>query len=350
MRVALVCPYDLSVPGGVQNQVLGWAKELTRRGHDARVLAPGTGAPAGVPVAWNGSVARIAWGPDAAYAVRSWLRSVDADVVHVHEPTAPSLGWWALRHATRRWPTVATFHQAGTPPWALRWARRGLGRSLGELGAAICVSRTALDAAAPLRLPAPVVIGNGVDVAAWSQAAEWPRRSAVAFLGRRGDPRKGYRLFEDAARALSADYPDVEWWALGPGDPVRAPVVEPEGPGAVDPASLRRRLGEASIVVVPNLGGESFGLVLVEALAAGARVVASDLPAFTDVLQGAGATFPTGDGDALRLTLAAMLEGRDELHERENRMAVARAYSWDAVGDRILEQYRRAERRAGGTR
>lgn len=347
MRVALVCPYDPAVPGGVQNHVLGLAAALRAAGHRAQVLAPGLGAPRGTPVRWNGSIARIAWGPHVAVAVRRWLDAQDPDLVHVHEPTAPSVGWHALRHAHRRWPTVATFHQAGTPAPLLALARRGLGGALRDLGAAICVSEVARAAAGPLRLPAPVVIPNGVAVDDWAAAGHWPPEPAVAFIGRRGDPRKGFATFAAAARRLAPTHPHVAWWALGPGGPVGAPLTLPDGPGPLPTRTLRERVGRAAIVVAPNTGHESFGMVLVEALAAGARVVASDLAAFRAVLdQGRwGDLVPVGDPAALAAAVAALLDQPDDPASRRARIAHARTYSWHPVLAQILAQYHRARAR-----
>lgn len=345
MRVALVCPYDLAVPGGVQNHILEWASTLRALGHEAHVLAPGAGAPHGLPIRWNGSVARIAWGPHVARCVHRWLAAVNPHVVHVHEPTAPSVAWHALRWSHRRWPTVATFHQSGTSARALVLARRSLGRALSELDTTICVSSTALRAAAPLGLRQPVVIPNGVDVRRWREQAAGRRQRAVAFVGRRNDPRKGFDLFAQATSRLAPEHPTVQWWALGPGGPVPEPVTEPEGPGPVPPTRLRERVGQASVVVAPNLHGESFGLVLVEALAAGARVVAADLPAFRDVLPapGRGVAFHrAGDGEALQEQLAQMLAASDSESDRRARQEHAETFSWDRIAGAILQQYRRA--------
>lgn len=363
MRVALVCPYDLARPGGVQNHVLGLAAALRAAGHDARVLAPsvertsvertgvGQQISGGVSVRWNGSVAPVVWGPRTANAVRRWLLCVDPDLVHVHEPTAPSVGWHALRAADGRWPTVATFHQAGTPAWALTVARKGLRGSLGRLGAAICVSRAALEAAAPLCLPDPTIIGNGFDFEGWADAASEPKRRVVAFVGRRGDPRKGFSLFEEMACSMYRDHPDIDWWALGPGGDVRPPIIEPDGPGPLSVARLRERVGEAAVVVAPNTRGESFGLVLVEALAAGAQVVAADLPAFVDVLDAddgpVGRLHRAGDVASLSAAVRATLATPDTVDARTRRRMHARTYSWDAVLPQIMERYERA---MGGTR
>lgn len=357
MRIALVCPYDLDRPGGVQNHVLGLAAALRAAGHEALVLAPGVDRPGsgpripgGVNIRWNGSVAPIVWGPRTANVVERWLRRVDPDLVHIHEPTAPSVGWHALRAADGRWPTVATFHQAGTSSWALAAARRGLRGSLGRLGSAICVSRTALEAAAPLRLPDPVIIGNGFDAEAWADAAAGEKRRVVAFVGRRGDPRKGFDLFEEMVREVHRDHPDVAWWALGPGGGVRPPIVEPDGPGPLNAERLRARVGEAAVVVAPNTRGESFGLVLVEALASGAQIVAADLPAFVDVLDAGdgpvGRLHRAGDVASLSAAVRATLTTPDTADAATRRRMHARTYSWDAVLPQIMECYERA---MGGT-
>lgn len=374
MRIGLVCPYGLDVPGGVQTHVRDLALHLIGAGHEVSVLAPVDDpdtllpdfvVPAGhtVPVPYNGSVARLAFGPRVAARVRRWVRDGEFDVLHVHEPASPSLGLIACWAATG--PVVATFHTANPHSRAMTAASAILSTALDKVGARIAVSEQArrtivdhLDANA-------VVIPNGIytrPFAAARPAVRDPDRPpTIAFLGRIDESRKGLSVLLDAvgavlqrhpgARVLVAGRGDVaEWTARGPG---ASPAVEFLGP--VDDAGKARLLGTADVYVAPHTGQESFGIVLIEAMAAGAAVVASDLPAFSDVLDGgrAGVLFPTGDAGALADAVSDLLADpvRREAVAAVGRDTAAR-YDWSVVGERIeavyaLAHHRVADRVAG---
>ena len=377
MRIGLVCPYDLGHPGGVQGQVLGLATELARRGHEASVLAPGrpgthaddvladdlvVDAGRSVPVPANGSVARLALDPRTAARARRWLDRLRPHVVHVHEPGVPLLGPAAVRAARGRdVPVVVTFHAARpshpTDPALGRLLRLVLGRPT----TSTAVSRVARELARSLYGVDPVVVPNALDVAAFAA----PRGSGAAagtgvgtglphglpdelrdgaptvlFLGRRDEPRKGLDVLRAALPRLRDDVPGVRLVLAGPG---RARVDGAVDLGEVDGATRAALLHTCDVLVAPHTGRESFGIVLVEAMAAGAPVVASDLPAFREVVGAAGVLVPVGDPAALARALGLVLTDR----RRARQLGTAgaeRAKRWDrgVVTDRWLEVYDRA--------
>ena len=362
MRVGLVCPYGLDVPGGVQNHVRDLAVHLLAAGHEVSVLAPvddpGTVlpdfvVPAGgtVAVPYNGSVARLAFGPRVANRVRRWVRDGHFDVLHVHEPASPSLGVLAC-WAAGEVPVVATFHAANPRSRAWLAASSILQTALDKITARIAVSEQArrtivehLDADA-------AVIPNGVFTRPFAAARSARRDPAapptVAFLGRLDEPRKGLSVLLAAVPAIAAACPGVRVLVAGrgdagdpvPGSPGAHPAVEYLG--GIDDDAKRRLLGSADVYVAPHTGQESFGIVLIEAMAAGAAVVASDLPAFADVLEGgrAGVLFPTGDAGALAAAVAGLLTdpARRDAVAAAGRVAAAR-YDWSVVGERIEAVY-----------
>lgn len=323
MRIALVCPYDLRVPGGVQGQVTTLADRLAARGHEVRVLGPGRGIEASV-VGWhtNDSVAPIALAPSAW---RQASRAGDGvDVVHVHEPFMPSVGLGALGASA---PVVATFH-ADPPPRTRRlyrtfgplWRRR--------LGAAIptAVSRVAAEGVA-LAGVATRIVPNGVAVPSDVRSPEHRSRT-VCFLGR-DEWRKG---LDDLLVAWDAMRPDG--WEL-----VVAGARRPDRPGVrflgrISEAHKASLLGEAAVLCAPNRRGESFGLVVAEGLAHGCAVVAADLPAFRAVAGDAAVFAPPGRSDALGEALAEVCGDADRRAELVSRgRAVVRRFDWDAVVD-----------------
>jgi phosphatidylinositol alpha-mannosyltransferase len=350
MRVGLVCPYSLDVPGGVQSHVRDLARGLLARGHEVRLLAPGRAEAArpsyvqtigpAVPVPFNGSVARLAFGPRAAYATRQWLRDGDFDIVHVHEPTTPSLSLlaaWACRK-----PLVATFHTA------LRQSRVSVSLGLAvrpvatRLSAQIAVSAAARRSIASMIPGQPAIVPNGIDFASFSTAAPRPCWTSpgptIVFLGRWDEPRKGLRVALDAFETIMSAFPTARLLVGGPGRATRRPSTSAtrgvEFLGELTDSDRACLLASAAVFVAPNVGGESFGVILVEAMAAGAPVVASDLPAFSAVLEGgrAGRLFATGDASAAAAAVIDVLEDQAAAAAlRAHGQAAAKAYDWSRV-------------------
>ena len=361
MRIGMVCPYSFDVPGGVQHHVRDLAEVLIRLGHEVSVLAPAeddealppyaVSAGRAVPVPYNGSVARLAFGPLSAARVRRWLAAGDFDVLHVHEPFTPSLSMLAV--LSTRGPVVATFHTAMTRSRAMAAAQGVLQLVSEKITGRIAVSELARKVQVEHLGGSAWEIPNGVDVARYAAAAPlpgWPGEGgALGFLGRYTEPRKGFPVLCQAFKRLAAHRPGLRLLVAGPGD---ADVFTDDLPpalrervvflGKVSEADKARMLRSIDVYVAPNIGGESFGMVLTEAMAAGTPVVASDLDAFRRVLDGgtAGALFPIGDPGALAAVLARLLDDpaeRDRLAVRGSQ--VVAAYDWPVLAERVLEVY-----------
>jgi phosphatidyl-myo-inositol alpha-mannosyltransferase len=370
MRIGLVCPYSFDVPGGVQFHVRDLAEYLLGCGHHVSVLAPADEdtpvpeyvEPAGraVPVPYNGSVARVNFGPVTAARVRRWLSEGRFDVLHIHEPITPSLAILALWAATG--PIVATFHTANLRSRAMQAAYPLVRPSLEKISARIAVSEDARRTLVEHLGGDAVVIPNGVYVDRFAQAPvrpEWqgsPAAPTVAFLGRLDEPRKGFGVVADALPLLRAEVPGVRVLVAGRGDVEAA--RERCGPsvgavsflGAVSEEDKASLLRSADVYLAPQTGGESFGIVLVEAMSAGTCVVASGLGAFRRVLAGGrhGRLFAPGDPRALADALADVVRNpreRDRLAASGH--AAVRRYDWTRVSEEVLAVYETVSYGAG---
>ncbi|WAC89654.1 glycosyltransferase family 4 protein [Mycobacterium sp. Aquia_213] len=360
MRIGMVCPYSFDVPGGVQSHVLQLAEVLRDQGHEVSVLAPASphavlpeyvvSAGKAVAIPYNGSVARLRFGPATHRKVKKWLAEGAFDVLHLHEPNAPSLSMLALNIAEG--PIVATFHTSTTKSLTLS-VFQGLLRPMQEK----IVGRIAVsDLARRWQMEAlgtdAVEIPNGVDVAALASAPRfdgYPRPGkTVLFLGRFDESRKGMEVLLEALPRVVERFPDLQVLIVGHGD--KDELRSEAGSlakhmcflGQVDDAGKASAMRSADVYCAPNIGGESFGIVLVEAMAAGTPVVASDLDAFRRVLRDgdAGRLVPVGDAVGLADGLIEMLEN-DALRERyvaAAREAVAR-YDWPVVASQIMRVY-----------
>lgn len=325
MRIGIISPYSLTQPGGVQGQVLSLARVLRGRGHEVRVLGPCDGPPpdagvtplgASLPTASNGSVAPIA--PDVPAQLRTIraLRDEEFDVVHLHEPFAPGPTQTALLFKTA--PLVGTFHAAGGA-LAYRWFGPLVRRAARRLDVRCAVSEDARDSAATVLGGTYELVFNGVDVDEFATATPWPGGPspdgpAILFLGRH-EQRKGLGVLLEAFDLLVGDgRPDLRLWVAGEGPEtasLRAHHTDGriEWLGRIDDVEKLARLAGAAVFCAPSLGGESFGIVLLEAMAAGTPVVASDIPGYARVARsGADALLvPPGDPRALAKGLGALL-------------------------------------------
>lgn len=361
MRIGLVCPYSWDIPGGVQAHVRDLASMLIELGHDVSVLAPGddadpalppyvTAAGKTVPIPYNGSVARLQFGLLSASRVRRWLRDGDFDVVHVHEPAPPSLS--LLTCMISSGPLVATFHAATMRSRMLAGFDTMLQPFLEKLAGRIAVSPAARRLIVEHLGADAIVIPNGVAVSRFADAARLPdlprEGETIGFVGRYEEPRKGMATLLQAFEQLCATRPRAQLVVAGRGD---ADAFRAQLPPAI--ASRVRLLGQVSesdkarllrsvdVYCAPNTGGESFGIVLLEAMAAGAPIVASDLPAFRAVLDGrAGLLAPVGDPAALRAALDGALSDRAGAAGRvaAGREIVA-SYDWPVVAEQVLRVY-----------
>ncbi|NMN93654.1 glycosyltransferase family 4 protein [Antrihabitans stalactiti] len=360
MKIGMVCPYSFDVPGGVQAHVVELAEVFIERGHRVSVLAPASedtvlpdfvvSAGRAVAIPYNGSVARLSFGPLSYARIRRWINENDFDVLHIHEPNAPSLSMLALRIAEG--PIVATFHTSTTKSLVLS-TFQGVLRPLHEkISGRIAVSELARRWQVEALGSDAVEIPNGVDVHAFAGASPlpgYPREGGtVLFLGRYDEPRKGMAVLLGALPTLVAHHPDLEVLVVGRGDEER--LLREAGPhanhlkllGQVTDEEKASALRSADVYCAPNLGGESFGIVLVEAMAARTPVVASELDAFRRVLRDgtAGILVPIGDSERLAAALDSVLT------DAPLRTALVRAattavadYDWPVVAEQILRVY-----------
>ncbi|MFG2192229.1 glycosyltransferase family 4 protein [Streptomyces sp. NPDC048639] len=359
MRIGIVCPYSWDVPGGVQFHIRDLAEHLIRRGHEVSVLAPAddetplppyvVSAGRAVPVPYNGSVARLNFGFLSAARVRRWLHEGDFDVLHIHEPTSPSLGLlscWAAQG-----PIVATFHTSNPRSRAMVAAYAILQAALEKISARIAVSEYARRTLVEHLGGDAVVIPNGVDVGFFADAEpkpEW-QGGTIGFIGRIDEPRKGLPVLMKALPRIIEERPETRLLVAGRGDEKEAVAGLPaavrervEFLGMVSDEDKARLLRSVDVYVAPNTGGESFGIILVEAMSAGAPVLASDLDAFAQVLDRgeAGELFAVADSDALATAAVRLLgdtKRREELRDRGSRHV--RRFDWATVGADILAVY-----------
>ncbi|WP_030723591.1 glycosyltransferase family 4 protein [Streptomyces sp. NRRL S-237] len=359
MKIGIVCPYSWDVPGGVQFHIRDLAEHLIRLGHEVSVLAPAdddtplppyvVSAGRAVPVPYNGSVARLNFGFLSAARVRRWLHDGTFDVIHIHEPASPSLGLlscWAAQG-----PIVATFHTSNPRSRAMIAAYPILQPALEKINARIAVSEYARRTLVEHLGGDAVVIPNGVDVDFFAKAEANPDWSGqtLGFIGRIDEPRKGLPVLMAAFPKIVEACPDVRLLVAGRGDEEEAVASLPadlrkrvEFLGMVSDEDKARLLRSVDVYVAPNTGGESFGIILVEALSAGAAVLASDLDAFAQVLDqgGAGDLFANENADALATAAITLLrdpERRAELSARGS--AHVRRFDWSTVGADILAVY-----------
>ena len=361
MKVGLVCPYTWDVPGGVQAHVHDLAVALIALGHDVSVITPAdddaplppyvVSAGRAVPVPYNGSVARLAFGVLSLGRVRRWLREGAFDVVHVHEPSAPSLSLLATWAADV--PIVATFHTSVSRSRAMAAAYSILQTALEKISGRIAVSEAARRTLVEHLGGDAVLIPNGVQVSNFAAAKPFPgwqgEGEAIGFLGRIDEPRKGFPVLLEAFELLASRRPGLRLLVAGPGDTDDVRKALPESLqsrvtllGLVSDVDKARMLRSIDLYVAPNTGGESFGIVLLEAMAAGTPVLASDLDAFRVVLDDArtGVLFPTGDAEALARAAGDLLDDPDRrasLSVQGSRRALD--YDWSTVARDIVRVY-----------
>jgi phosphatidylinositol alpha-mannosyltransferase len=359
LRIGIVCPYSWDVPGGVQFHVRDLAEHLIKLGHEVSVLAPAddetplppyvVSAGRAVPVPYNGSVARLNFGFLSAARVRRWLHDGAFEVIHIHEPMSPSLGLLACWAA--QGPIVATFHTSNPRSRAMIAAYPILQPALEKISARIAVSEYARRTLVEHLGGDAVVIPNGVDVGFFADAEPNPdwQGDTIGFIGRIDEPRKGLPTLMRALPKILAERPGVRLLVAGRGDEDEAVEDLPAAMrdrvqflGMVSDQDKARLLRSVDLYVAPNTGGESFGIVLVEAMSAGAAVLASDLDAFRQVLDGgsAGDLFPVEDADALATSALRLLADPARLSElRELGSRHVRRFDWSTVAADILSVY-----------
>ncbi|MHA2789112.1 glycosyltransferase family 4 protein [Corynebacterium sp. S7] len=351
MRIGIVCPYSFDEPGGVQAHILDLADILISQDHYVGVLGPAsadtelpdyvTRGGGSIPIHYNGSVARLAIGPQVRRITKEFIREGEFDVLHIHEPNSPSYSMVALRLAEG--PIVATYHASAASSRLLKFARPLLQPALEKIDGGIAVSEMARRWQVEQLGGDPVLIPNGVDTTSFSEARKPHIEGApieIVFLGRLDESRKGLDIL---LRALTQLDRDVRVTVMGGGRPRNVPGVD--FVGRVSDEEKVEILGRADLYVAPNTGGESFGIVLVEAMAAGCAVVASDLEAFAAVCDAqsetpAGVLFPVGDDAALADALRSLIDDSDARTRLiEAGIARAKQYDWSTVAAKVMQVY-----------
>ena len=361
MRIGFVSPYAWDVPGGVQAHIRDLADFLKDQGHEVSILAPAIDetsitdddvVPAGRPVAipFNGAVARVLFGPVAASRVRQWLVKNDFDLLHLHEPAIPSLSLLACSIAEG--PMVGTFH-AAAPRQRIAFAIAPFIEPIVEkLRARIAVSEFARETLRIHLDTDAVVIPNGISVERFQNVepnSDWKRGKTIGFIGRFNEPRKGLDLLLEAIPDVARIHPDFRLLIAGPGEGLEVMQSIPPGLrprieflGRLSDEEKARFLKSVSVYVAPNTGGESFGIILAEAMAAGAAIVASDLPAFEAVLSEGkyGKLFANENKSALASSLIDLLSHDEERNRlRTSAIEGATRFDWSQVGPQIVNVY-----------
>lgn len=353
LRIGMVSPYSLTIPGGVQQQVLALARALREKGHEVRVLGPCDGPPPdpfvtplgnSLPTAVNGSVAPLA--PDASAALRT-IRALNDeafDVLHVHEPLVPGPAMTSL--LVKMAPVVATFHSAGDSA-AYRTFSRQLKWIASRIDIRVGVSKDAVDLAQRYIGGEYEVLFNGIELGMFESVLQKPREKVIFFLGRH-EPRKGLGVLIDAMKLLPQD---VTLWVGSDGPETESLQQRTQGDpriqwlGRISEEDKLDRLSRASVFCAPSLRGESFGIVLIEAMAAGVPVVSTNIDGYRNVAtDGINAILvEPGNAQSLASSLARVLtDSRFAEQLAANGVVRARQFSMDALADHYLDLYQRA--------
>ena len=361
-RIGIVCPYGWDTPGGVQAHIADLATFLISQGHHVSVLAPtsdeenlpeyvvSAGKPISIP--YNGAVARMLFGPIACARVRHWISQGEFDLLHLHEPAIPSISLLACFAAEG--PLVGTFHASAKRQKAIFAIGPILEPVIEKLTARIAVSEAARETLTEHLETDAIVVPNGIYARRLAQGKtndQWSGNS-IGFIGRFQEPRKGLMVLVAALPAIIREIPDVRIIVAGPGDSNEFLEGVPQHLrgrfsflGRISEDEKADFLHSIGLYVAPNTGGESFGIILAEALAAGAAVVASDIPAFQALLGNGkyGELFTSEDPASLSQTISTLLKNK----ERRDQLKVdgkiyAQYFDWDEVATRIYDVYEMA--------
>lgn len=364
MKIGLVCPYDYAVPGGVQDHVRHLGTRFQQLGHDVRIIAPSSsdgiqtagnlytvGTVASVPA--NGSIARISVSIRLAKRVKHILQTEHFDIVHIHEPLVPMLPITVLRLSDTL--TIGTFHAYSDSNYGYRWGQPLLKRYIKRLAGCIAVSEAAQQFVEHYFPGHYTVIPNGIDTREFlGDIAPLPQftdgKLNILFFGRI-EKRKGLRYLLRAYPLVKSAFPNARLIIAGEGAerPAYQRWVERQGfsdiifTGRVPTEERARYFASADIFCAPNIGGESFGLVLLEAMASGKPVIASAIPGYQSVIHDGvdGVLVPPKQSEALASAICRLLGDSD----RQRRLGTAGRrkalqYDWDFIADRVLAYYR----------
>ena len=361
-RIGIVCPYGWDTPGGVQSHVGDLAQYLIRQGHYVSVLAPAideenlpdyvTSAGRPIAIPYNGAVARVLFGPIAFSRVRQWIANGNFDVLHLHEPAIPSISLLACWAAEG--PMVGTFHAAAKRQKVTFAVAPILEPVIEKLTARIAVSEAARETLTEHLETDAIVVPNGIYADLYRDGVTDQRwtGNTLGFIGRFEEKRKGLDVLVAALPPIIAKFPDLKVFVAGPGDAQEVlREIDPylhsrfEFLGRISESEKANFLASVGLYIAPNTGGESFGIILAEALAGGASVVASDIPAFDSLLgHGAyGTLFASEDSQDLAKKVIALLgdeEGRRAIAQRGKKYA--QEFDWDVVAEKIYDVYEMA--------
>ena len=361
LNIGIVCPYGWDAPGGVQAHIADLRTYLVNQGHQVSVLAPtadeenlpswvvSAGKPISIP--YNGAVARVLFGPVAFARVKQWIAENNFDLLHLHEPAIPSvslLACWAAEG-----PMVGTFHVSAKKQKASFAIVPILEPVIEKLSARIAVSEAARETLISHLETDAVVIPNGIYARkmAGKVRSDWSGQT-LGFMGRFNEPRKGLRVLIDALPIISRFLPDVKVLVAGPGDPEEfLAQIDPqlrnriEFLGKLTESEKADFMSSVGAYVAPNTGGESFGIILAEALAGGAAVVAADIPAFAALLENGkyGKLFKSEDATDLAKVVIELLRDQDARNQMAHSgQEYAQKFDWDVVARDIFEVYEMA--------
>ena len=361
-RIGIVCPYGWDTPGGVQSHVGDLAEYLIRQGHYVSVLAPAidedklpdyvTSAGRPISIPYNGAVARVLFGPIAASRVRQWITNGSFDVLHLHEPAIPSISLLACWVAEG--PMVGTFHAAAKRQKVTFAVAPILEPVIEKLTARIAVSEAARETLTEHLETDAIVVPNGIYADRYRDGkvdSRWTGNT-LGFIGRFEETRKGLEVLVNALPSIIAQYPDVKVFVAGPGDK-DAFLKNVDSQlhsrftflGRISEEEKANFLTSVSLYIAPNTGGESFGIILAEALAGGASVVASDIPAFDSLLGHGtyGTLFQSENPDDLAKKVIDLLGNEGERREIAARGKLyAQEFDWDVVAEKIYDVYEMA--------
>lgn len=366
MKIALVSPYDYPYPGGVQQHIRHLSLQFRRLGHEVRIIAPSSESPAAlaaqdvykvgnvVQIPANESVARITLSLRLSGRVKAILEREQFDVVHLHEPLALALPLTVLRHSESV--NIGTFHHYGSRGLTYFYGRPILKRFFNRLDGRIAVSRPALEFISTYFPGDYVVIPNGIDVDEFSPdvppiAELRDGAPTILFVGRL-EKRKGFKYLIQAFPFVRREFPDARLVIVGSYSRKQASryerfvrsyhLGEVRFVGYVSAADLPRYYRSCDLFCAPSIGGESFGIILLEALASGCPIVASDIPGYRGVLQSGvhGLLVPPKDARALADAIIAVLaDGRRRAEMSAAGRCHAEEYAWPKIAARVLEYY-----------
>ena len=359
LKIGIVCPYSWDTPGGVQNHIRDLAEYLIAAGHHVSVLAPAideeklpayvvnAGKPISIP--YNGAVARVLFGPVAYARVRQWISNGDFDLLHLHEPAIPSISVLACWAADG--PMVGTFHAAAKRQKIIFAIGPILEPAIEKLSARIAVSEAARLTLTDHLDTDAVVIPNGIYASRYQNGTpqeKW-QGNTIGFIGRFEEPRKGLSILLDALPVIARFAPDVRVFVAGPGDPAEVEQsIDPQLRhrftflGKISEEDKANFMSSVALYVAPNTGGESFGIILAEALVGGACVVASDIPAFDDLLGHGefGAIFKSEDStDLAKVIIDLLRDERKRARLTDAGRVRGQSFDWEIIAQQIYSVY-----------